>query len=50
MENGKLKKTPKAPLVHDLDSLPMIPYEKFPMNYYRMLRMPKVDATDFAFL
>ena len=49
MENGKLKKTPRAPLVHDLDSLPMIPYEKFPMNYYRMLRMPKVDATDFCF-
>ena len=49
MENGKLKKTPRAPLIHDLDSLPMIPYEKFPMNYYRMLRMPKVDATDFCF-
>ncbi len=49
MENGKLKKTPRAPLVHDLDSLPTIPYEKFPMNYYRMLRMPKVDATDFCF-
>ena len=49
LENGKLKKTPRAPLVHDLDSLPPIPYEKFPMHYYRMLRMPKVAATDFCF-
>ena len=31
LENGKLRKTPRAPLVHDLDSLPTIPYEKFPM-------------------
>ena len=47
--NGKLKYNPRAPLVHDLDSLPMTPYHKFPMHYYRMLRMPKVKATDFVF-
>lgn len=49
IENGKLMKTDRAPLVHDLDSLPPIPYEIFPMHYYRMLRMPKVKATDFVF-
>jgi len=49
MENGKLKKTPRAPLIQDLDSLPAIPYEKFPMHYYRMFRMPKVNASDFCF-
>ena len=49
LDNGKLKRTPRAPLVHDLDSLPLTPYEKFPMHYYRMLRMPKVKATDFCF-
>ena len=49
LENGKLQQTPRAPLVHNLDSLPLTPYEKFPMEYYRMLRMPKVKATDFCF-
>jgi radical SAM superfamily enzyme YgiQ (UPF0313 family) len=49
LENGKLQQTPRASLVHDLDSLPPVPYEKFPMHYYRMLRMPKVKSTDFCF-
>ena len=49
LENNKLKQTPRAHLIHDLDSLPPIPYEDFPMHYYRMLRMPKVRATDFCF-
>ena len=49
LEDGKLQQTPRATLVHDLDSLPPVPYELFPMHYYRMLRMPKVKATDFVF-
>jgi len=49
LENGKLQTTPRAPLVHDLDSLPPIPYDKFPMHYYRMLRLAKSKATDFNF-
>jgi len=49
LENGNLKKTPRAHLIHDLDALPSIPYERFPMHYYRMVRMPKVAPTDFCF-
>ena len=49
IEDEKLQQTPRAPLVDHLDSLPPIPYEKFPMHYYRMLRMPKASATDFCF-
>ena len=49
LEDGKLQQTPRAPLVHHLDSLPPIPYEKFPMHFYRMVRMPKVKSTDFCF-
>ena len=49
LEKGKLKTTPRAPLIHNLDNLPPIPYEKFPMHYYRMLRLPKVRPTEFAF-
>ncbi len=49
LENGKLKQTPRAPLIHDLDSLPPVPYELFPMHYYRMLRIANANATDFVF-
>ena len=45
----KLKKTLRAPLIHDLDTLPQIPYELFPMEYYRLQRFPKVKPTDFVF-
>ena len=48
-EGEKLKKTLRPPLVHDLDTLPQIPYELFPMNYYRMVRFPNLKQTDFAF-
>ncbi len=48
LENGKLQTTPRAPLVHDLNALPPIPYEIFPMEYYRMLRMPNSKPTDFV--
>ena len=48
LEDGKLQQTPRAPLVQDLDSLPWAPYELFPMHFYRMLRAPKVKATDFC--
>ena len=41
LEDGKLQQTDRAPLIEDLDSLPKIPYELFPMDYYRMLRLPK---------
>jgi len=49
LENNKLQTTPRAKLIHDLDSLPLIPYELFPMHYYRMLRLAKAKATDFCF-
>jgi anaerobic magnesium-protoporphyrin IX monomethyl ester cyclase len=49
LDNGKLKQTLRAPLVNNLDSLPMIPYEMFPMETYRMVRMPKASLTDFCF-
>ncbi len=49
LENGKLQKTDRAPLIHDLDSLPPIPYEIFDMKHYRMMRLPKNKPTDFCF-
>ena len=49
LENGKLQQTDRAPLVHDLDTLPWPPYELFDMGHYRMLRLPENKPTDFCF-
>ena len=49
IENGKLQNTPRPPLVHDLEVLPMIPYELFPMDTYKLLRVAKCKLTDFCF-
>ncbi len=48
LEDGKLQKTPRAPLIAHLDELPPTPYELFPMEFYRLLRSPKTKATDFC--
>ena len=49
LENNKLKQTTRAPLVQDLDSLPLPPYELFDMQAYRLMRLPNAKATDFVF-
>ena len=49
LENGKLQQTPRAPLVHSLDSLEWAPYELFDMGHYRMQRLHKNTPTDFCF-
>ena len=49
LEDQKLKQTPRAPLIQDLDSLPLPPYELFPMEIYRFMRMPNSKSTDFVF-
>ena len=49
LENGKLQTTPRAPLVHNLDSLEWAPYELFDMRHYRMQRLPTNTSTDLSF-
>jgi len=38
----------KRPLIDDIDSIPFPAYELFPMEYYRLLRMPNISMTEFA--
>lgn len=40
--------TPKRPLIQDIDAIPLPAYDLFPMEYYRLLRMPHVANTDFV--
>lgn len=36
-------------LIEDVDSIPFPAYELFPMEYYRLLRMPHCNKADFVF-
>ena len=45
--SGKFQETPRPPQIEDLDSLPWYPYELFPMEYYRLMELPRASATDF---
>jgi anaerobic magnesium-protoporphyrin IX monomethyl ester cyclase len=39
----------KRELIKDVDSIPMPAFELFPMQYYRLLRMPHCSSSDFVF-
>jgi radical SAM superfamily enzyme YgiQ (UPF0313 family) len=38
----------RRPLIKDIDSIPMPAYHMLPMEYYRLLRQPNCDKTDFC--
>jgi len=37
----------RRPLITDIDSIPIPAYELFPIEYYRLLRMPHATSSDF---
>jgi len=39
---------PRRPTITDIDALPLPAYHKFPIEYYRLLRMPHCSSTDFV--
>lgn len=48
VENHKVVTTPRRPLIQDLDTIPLPAYDLFPMDYYRLLRMPHCSGSDFV--
>lgn len=48
LDGGKLVVTGKRELVKDIDSIPSPAYHLFPVNYYRLLRMPHAENNDFV--
>ena len=38
----------RRPLIADVDSIPWPAYHKFPISYYRLMRMPNCRSTDFV--
>lgn len=47
-KEGKVVINERRPLINDIDSLPMPAYDLFPMDYYRLLRMPHTINSDFV--
>lgn len=43
-----VKVNQRRPLIKDVDSLPLPAYEMFPIDYYRLLRMPHATQRDFV--
>lgn len=47
-DGKKIVVNQRRPLVKDVDSIPLPAYELFPVDYYRLLRMPHTDNSDFT--
>ncbi len=47
-QNGDIHINDKRPLLKDIDAIPFPAYHLFPIDYYRLLRMPHVKNTDFV--
>ncbi|WDP89771.1 MAG: B12-binding domain-containing radical SAM protein [Desulfobacter sp.] len=46
-DGGKVKINPRRELIQDIDTIPWPAYELFPIEYYRLLRMPHCSHSDF---
>jgi radical SAM superfamily enzyme YgiQ (UPF0313 family) len=47
-ENGKVRINKRRPLIKDIDSIPFPAYDSFPIDYYKLLRMPYSENSDFV--
>lgn len=47
-ESGKVVINERQPLIGDINVLPFPAYDLFPMEYYRLMRMPHVRNSDFV--
>jgi len=47
-EGDQVHVNPRRDVISDVDSIPLPAYHKFPMEYYRLLRMPHCRHSDFV--
>ena len=47
MDGNKCVVNTRNPLIEDLDSIPFPAYDLFPIEYYRLMREPHMDNSDF---
>lgn len=48
LKNGDFFINERRPLIADIDSLPLPAYHRFPMDIYRLMRMPNCSRSDFV--
>jgi len=48
MKDGEATITPDRPLMKDIDTIPFPAYHLFPIEHYRLMRMPHVKNNDFV--
>ncbi len=47
-DNDTITINEKRSLIQDIDSIPLPAYDLFPMDYYRLLRLPYANSSDFV--
>lgn len=47
-DGDKITVNKRRPLIEDIDGIPLPAYELFPIDYYRLLRAPNADNSDFV--
>lgn len=47
-DNGRTIINERRPLIKDIDEIPWPAYDMFLMEYYRLLKQPRADNTDFS--
>ena len=48
LDGGKVRINERRPLIQDIDTIPFPRYDLFPIDYYRLLRMPHIKPSEFA--
>lgn len=47
-DGDKITVNERQPLIEDIDTIPLPAYDLFPMEHYRLLRLPNISNTDFV--
>jgi radical SAM superfamily enzyme YgiQ (UPF0313 family) len=47
-EGDRVAINERRPLIEDIDAIPSPAYDLFLIEYYRLLRMPQCDSSDFV--
>lgn len=48
LDGGKIRINGRRPLIQDIDTIPFPKYDLFPIEYYRLLRMPHIKPSEFS--
>lgn len=47
-DGSEVRINERRPLIEDIDTIPLPQFDLFPIDYYKLLRMPHADSSDFV--